>query len=331
MKLDFNVRNLILSLALIVAPFVINAQTLEEAQKAYNAGVTAKGEGNLQEAIDQFTACAEACEILVDEEEDETAEELLYTVQPVIPGLYLQLGSDQITSGQVNEGIETVYKGREVAELYGDADAKAKAERYLKKVHYKLGASKYKAKDFEAAHTEFDKALALDPEYLSVIYLKSVTYKAEGNEADFKSNTLKGIEIADAKKDSKNKTKLVKLGKGYYLKKGNDAKGASKYDQAVADLNTALEFDATDVTTLYLLSATYLAKGDYANAVETGEKAVANEKGGEEAQAKIYMTIAEAHAKSGNPSAACSTYKKAAVGQYAELANYRIQHELKCE
>lgn len=331
MRLEVKLKGLLLLLTLIATPLFVNAQSLEDAQKAYNAGVTAKTDGNIEEAIAQFTTCVETCEVLYEEEEDETAEELMYTVQAYIPGLYLKLGSDQLQAKQITAGLDNLYKAREVAETYGEEDTKEKAEKYITQVHYKVGASKYKAEDYDAAHEELDKALAMDPTYVKAYYLKSVAYKKQENEEAFKANSLKGIEVADAKNDKKNKDKIVALAHGYYLKKGNDEKTAAQLDDAIASLNSALEFKATDVTTLYLLSSTYLAKGSYADAVTTGETAVANETGGEEAQAKIYMVIAEAQAKDGNNGAACASYKKAAVGQYAELANYRIEHELKCE
>lgn len=331
MRLEVKLKSTVMLLALLALPFSMFAQTLEEAQKAYNAGVTAKNDGNIEEALKQFTSCVEMCEVLYEEEEDETAEELMYTVQAVIPGMYLKLGSDQITAKQISEGIETLNKTIEVSESYGDSETKKKAEKYLTQVHYKVGASKYKAGELDAAITELDKALAINPNYVSAYYLKSVVYKKKGDDEALKTTALKGIEVADAKGDTKNKAKIAKLGKGHFLKKGNEAKGASKYDEAITNLNTALEFAPTDATTLYLLSTTYLAKGSYADAIETGNKAVENEKGDDEAKAKIYMTIAEAQTKKGDTSAACATYKKAAVGQYAELANYRIQHELKCE
>ena len=331
MRLHVKSKLLVTLIAFMAFSFAASAQTLEDAQKAYNAGVTAKGEGNIEEAIKQFTSCVEMCEVLYEEEEDETAEELMYSVQAVIPGLYLKLGSDQITAKQITAGVETLNKTIEVADSYGDGDTKKKAEKYLTQVHYKVGASKYKAGELDAAITELNNALAINPNYVSAYYLKSVVYKKKGDDEAFKATALKGIEVADAKGDSKNKAKIAKLGNGHFLKKGNDAKGASKYDEAIANLNTALEFAPTDATTLYLLSTTYLAKGSYANAIDAGNKAVENEKGNDEAKAKVYMTIAEAQTKKGDNSAACATYKKAAVGQYAELANYRIEHELKCE
>ena len=331
MRIKVKIKEVVSLIMLISAPLIISAQTLEEAQKAYNAGVTANTDGDIEEAIAQFTSCVDMCQIIFDEQEDETAENLMYQVQGYIPALYLKLGTDQVKEKQISKGLENLYKAKEVAENYGDSDTQEKAENYLTQVHYKIGASKYKSGDNAAAIAELDKALAITPDYVSAYYLKAVVYKKDDNDELFKSTSLKGIEMADAQKDEKNKEKIVKLGNGHFLKKGNEAKGASKYDEAIGYLNDALEFSSTDVTTLYLLSSTYLAKGSYGSAVETGEKAVANETGDNEAKAKIYMVIAEAQEKNGDISAACATYKKAAFGQYAELANYNIEHKLKCE
>lgn len=330
MKLEVKFKGLVLLFALIAAPFFANAQSMEEAQTAYNAGVTAKTDGDLAEAIAQFTTCVETCEYLV-EDEEEGAEDLMYQVQAYIPSLHLQLGSAQLKEKKITEGLENLYKAKETAELYGEDEAKTKAVKYITQVHYKVAGSKYKGADYETALVELDKALAMDPTYVPAYYLKTVVYKKQANDEAFKAAATKGIEVGTAKKDKKNTDKIIALAHGHFLKKGNEAKGASKLDEAIAYLNSALEFKADDVTTLYLLSSTYLEKGSYGDAVATGEKAVEAETGGAEAQAKIYMIIAEAQAKDGNNGAACASYKKAAVGQYAELANYRIEHELKCE
>ncbi len=321
----------ITALFVLFLPLSITAQTLEEAQKAYNAGVTANGEGNLEEAISQFTTCIEACEYLVEEEEDETAEELLYTVQAVVPKLYLQLGTGQLQEKKVTEGLANVYKAKEVAGNYGDTETLERAKKIIPQIHYKLGASKYKAGDLDKAIEELDKALAVNNNYGAAYYLKSVVYKKKGDDEAFKETALAGIKATKEAKDAKTEKKITVLAQKHFLKKGNDAKGASKYAEAEQYLNTSLEFMPTDVTTLFLLAQTYSSQKKYNEAIETGNKAVENETGGDEAKAKIYMIIAEAQTNKGDKSGACATYKKAAVGQYAELANYRIEHELKCE
>ncbi len=331
MRKEVKNRIIIALVLLMAAPLAVFSQTLEEAQKAYNAGVVAKQEGNLEEAINQFDVCNKACEYLVDEMEDETAEELMYTVQGAIPTLYYQLGMEQLQNQEVQKGIDNIYKAKEVAGLFGNQDIADKATKVIPQIHYKIGASKYKKGDLEGAIAELDKGIAADADYASVYYLKAVVLKKKEDDAAFKQTALDGIAAALRSNDVKTKQKIEDLGLKYFLKKGNDAKGAEKYDEAVTNLTQALEFDENDGTTLFLLTSTYSAQGNYSKAIETGEKAVAAETGGAEAKAKIYLVIAEAEAKKGNNSAACAAYKKAAVGQFAEHANYQMEHVLKCQ
>lgn len=331
MRIEAKLTSIIALVIIMVLPLSVFSQTLEDAQKAYNAGIAANSEGNVEEAISQFNKCIEACEYLVDMEEDETAEELLYNVQAVVPKLYYQLGTTQLTNNEIEKGIENINKAKKVAGEYGDTETEEKATKVIPQIYYKLAASKYKADKLDDAISDLDKSIAADADYSPAYYLKAVTYKKKGDDETFKKTALEGIAAAKRSNDRKMESRITELGLKHFLKLGNDAQGAAKYGEAVGYLNSALEFDENDVTALFLLTTTYNSKGDYNDAISTGEKAVAAETGGPEAQAKIYLIIAEAYAKKGDNSAACSAYRKAAVGEYQEHAEYQIKHVLKCE
>lgn len=315
----------------LAVSFVATAQTMEEASKAYNAGAAANSENNLSEAIKQFEICITACEYLVENEESEEAETLLATVQAALPKLYYQLGTEQLQNQQNDEGLANVYKAKAVAKTYGDKETVEKANTIIPQVHYKIAATKYKAEDLDGAITELDKAIAANPDFSNAYYLKAVVLKKKDNDAAFKETAINGLAACKRSNDADAEKKIKDLGYKHFLKKGNDAKAAQKYDIAVGHLNSALEFNPDDATTLYLLASTYSAQNKLDDAIKTAENAIENEKGGAEAQAKIYLLIAEAQVKKGNNAAACAAYKKAAVGQFAEHANYQVQHVLKCE
>ncbi|MBN1117838.1 MAG: tetratricopeptide repeat protein [Bacteroidales bacterium] len=331
MRIAKNFKSLVTVLFLFAVTIMASGQTLEEAQKAYNAGITANSEGNTEEAIKQFTACIEACEYLVEEEEDEEAETLQYTVEDVLPNLYLNLGTEQLQNENIEAGLANLYKAKETAGWYGKDDVAKKAGDRIAKAHYAEGVNKYKASDLDGAVADLDKAIAADADYSSAYYVKAVILKKKDDDAAFKATALEGIAACKRSNDTKMLSKIEDLAFKHFLKKGNDAKVASKHDEAVSLLNSALEFGENDVTTLLLLAQTYSAQENLDAAIETGNKAVENETNGAEAQAKIFIIIAEAYAKKGDNSAACAAYKKAAVGQYAEHANYQIEHVLKCE
>lgn len=330
MKTEVKIKKIII-LAIMLLPVMVFAQTMEDAQEAYKAAVAADQAGNTEEAIEQFNKCIEACEYLVEEEEDEKAEQLLISVQPIVPKLYLSLGAGQIKDGETEKGLENLNKAKETAGYAGDQQTVDKVNNILPQVYYKLGTAKYKSEDLDGAIIELDKAIAANTDYVAAYYLKAFIYKKKKDDATFKDVALKGIAAAKRSNDAKMQTKIQDLGLKHFLKKGNDAKGSAKYDDAISYLNSALEFNDKDGTTLYLLTSTYSSKGDYSAAIETGKKAIEAETGGAEAKAKIYLVIAEAHAKKGNNSAACDAYKKASVGQYEEHAQYQIKHVLKCQ
>lgn len=324
-------KNVVLFLLLAMFVTKLSAQTIEEATQAYNAGVTANNEGNLEEAIVQFTACLEMSQKIFAESADEQADNYVMTIKPILPDLYYKLGSSQIKNSEIDKGIATLNKCIEVSKTFGNEATVSKTEKALLQVYYKRGVASFKEKNYESALTDMDQVLVYDPNYVSAYYLKSVVYSTTENDELLKLTANKGIEVALAANDTSNEQKIRSNAKKYFLKKGNADKSAKNYNEAILALNSSLEYDATDATTLYLLSSTYFDKSDYVKAIEFGEKAIANEKGGNEDKAKIYMVIAESNAKNGNVEAACAAYKKAAYGQYTELANYRIEHELKCQ
>ncbi len=324
-------KNLVLFLMFASLMAGVSAQTIEEATQAYNAGVTANNAGNLEEAILQFTSCLEMSQKIFAESSDEQADNYIMTIKPLLPDLYYKLGTTQIKNSEIDKGIATLNKCIEVSKQFGNEPTIAKSEKALLQVYYKRGVASFKEKNYEGALADMNQVLVYDPNYVSAYYLKSVVYSSTENDELLKATANKGIEVALAANDTINEEKISSNAKKYFLKKGNAAKTAKNYNEAISALNSSLEYDANDATTLYLLSSTYFDKADYAKAIEIGTKAVEKEKGGNEATAKIYMVIAESNAKTGNNAAACAAYKKAAYGQYAELANYRIQHELKCE
>lgn len=324
------VKSLFTILFLLVS-FMVSAQTLEDAQKAYNAAVAANNDSNYVEAITQFKICLEACEYLVEEQEDEQAEQIMITVQSVLPEKYLTLGQLQIKQKQVSEGLANVYSAMEAARKYGNKNIEDKAKKIIPQVHYSIAASLFKEDKLDEAIAECDKAILIDNNYASAYYIKAVVLKKKGDDAAFKSASLSGIAACKRINDTKNEQKIVELAYKYFLKKGVDAKGASKYDDAIANLNSALEFNANDATTYYLLASIYSTQAKYSEAIAAGQKSIEFETGNDEVKAKVYMIIAESQAKKGDNAAACAAYKKAAVGQYAESANYQIQHVLKCE
>jgi tetratricopeptide (TPR) repeat protein len=320
-----------LAAILIFSSIILNSQTLEDAQKAYNAAVYANNQGQLPEAVAQFDICLETCTKLVKEKENKAAAELMVAVRGILPKLYLQLGSELLKQEKTGEGLTTIYLAKDAAQKYGDKEIEDTADKLIPQIHYKIAASLFKTEKLNDALVHCDKAIAINADFASAYLIKTAIFKKKNNDVAFKSTAQAGIEVCKRINDTKTQETITDMAYRFYLTKGLESKGNLNYEEAIGFLNSSLEFRQNDATAFYLLALIYNATEKYSDAIATGQKALEFEKGNDETKAKIYMLIAEAYAKNGDISSACTTYKKAAVGIYLEIANYQIVQVLKCK
>lgn len=329
MRSEVNYFKNVLWIALIFVSTGIFAQELEDAKKLFNEGAEAVNADDLELAIQKFTEAADIANTVYEDYEDEEAENIMYMAQEQIPKLYFKLATTKLQNKEYKAGLEAAYNARETADSFGDDDTYKKASSVISKVHYQMGATKYKKSDFDGALVELDKAIEVNPDYSSPYYMKAAILKQQDKDDEFKKTCVDGIDAAKRSADSKDEAKIIKLASGHFLKKGNEAKGAAKYNEAIEYLNSAMSFDPSDGLAPYLLASVYEAQGKYDDAITAAKKSIANESDAEE-KAKAYMIVGNAYFQKGDKASACDAYSKAAVGQYAEMANYKIEHEIKC-
>ncbi len=248
------VLNILIVITIALPSF---AQDMDAAKKSYNEAIEAKKAEDFPLAAEKLTAALEISQEVWDMEEDEEAYDLSEQIKNILPGMYLLAGQSKIKSGSIKEGLDMLYTSKEKAADFGDSESESKASNFIARVHYKLGISKYKKKELEAALSELDKAIAADSSFAKSYYIKVAIYKNMGNDESLKKDAAKGIAAAKASNDNSTKAKIEKLAGSYFLKKGNEAKESSKYSEAIEELKTSLEFNETNSTAYYLLAAVY--------------------------------------------------------------------------
>lgn len=315
---------------LIVSFLSINlftyAQDLSDATKAYNDGVEMVGQEKLEEALAKFIECVEICEALEDEESMETK----MSAEGVIPGVQFRIAVDLLKEKNFDAGIPALQKTIELADEYNDFSTKGKAEDQLTKVYYSYAGTLMKKGDFAGAEENFNKVIEINPNFASVYMAKALLFKHQDNEAGFKENIDKAIEVAKSSNDRKTLNKSTSLGFSFYYNVGVNALKANEYDKCVEGINTALTYNEKHATAMFMLVQAYNKLGDSDKAIEAGNNALAVEADVAEKKAKIYFEIANAYKEKGDNDLACENFKKAMYGKFLENAKYQREHILKC-
>ncbi|MBA7521392.1 hypothetical protein ES705_13499 [subsurface metagenome] len=296
----------------------------------YNEGGQATSEGDLETAIQKFNECIAMCTTLYEEEDDADAEELMYTLQNNIPKLYYQLSKEKLQAQEIKSGLDNAYKAKETAEEYSDSETLEKINKLIPQVHYKIGVGKYKKGDIDGALVEFDNAIVVDQNYASAHYMNAVVYKKQEDDAKFIEASKKALEAANVTNNGKIKINTEKLAGGYFLKKGNEAKASSNYDEALKNLKLSVGFKSDNATAYYLLTSVYNAKKDWDNAIASANEGLKYEESSAEAKARFYFEMGNAYSGKGDNTSACDTYSKALVGDYLEHAKYQMEYVIKC-
>jgi tetratricopeptide (TPR) repeat protein len=325
------IKLLIALIVLISFYSTLNSQTVEDAWKSYTAAKTAQNDGNFSDAIMEYNACLEICKHITNQEKKGEIEKLNSSIGAVLPSLYLQMGEKNLGEQKLEEALANSLKAKELSIPAKDTCTLRKTNQLIPTIYYQLGVSKLNQNELDAALSDMNSAIKYEPDYLNAYYLKAYIYKKKNDDALLKSACLKGLQESDRLNDKNSHEKIRDLAFQYFLRKGLAKKNEQYFKEAANLLSTALEFNKSDLTTLYLLTTTYNSLALYSEAIKTGETALTYETGNDEAKARFYLVIGESYAKQGNTNQACATFKKAAVGQYADYANHYMKYTLKCQ
>lgn len=305
----------------------ISAQDINEAVEFFNQGAEASNEGSIQEAISLFQQCIDVCN-----EIGPDADHQRIKTEALMPTLYLQLGTQQVKNKKYNEALVNLKTSYNLANEYNDIVTAEKAGSVIPQLHYQLGGAYYKAEKYDKALEEYNSAIEFDTAYAKAYYMKGMVYKKLDKDAELKIAVDKAIEVANAEGDKKVLTASIKLGRSYFLSKGNKAKEAGNYAQAVEYLSQSVSYDSENTTALYLLTVVYNQLSNFDEAIKAGTSALDYEDDDITKTAKIYYELASAYKETSQNDKACEAYRKAAGNSaYAEAAKYQMEHVLKCQ
>jgi len=324
MKFTISARLFLIVGIILIAFNTGGAQTIQEAQEAYNEGIRLS-KTDVKGAIQAYSNAVELYNKLG---ESENANKIKATSR--IPELWCKIGTDLLKEKKYADAIVALEKAYDVAEELKSTKIKNRCTGYLRQLYYNNGATAYKNNDLTAAMENYNKSIQWDQTYLKAFFGKASIYKKQNDLDNLKQIMTTAKQIAMSKNDTKNAAKADKTVRDYLIQKGVGSFNDNKTKDALTFLEDALYYDENNIETLYWLTSTYNKQGKYDNAITSINKAIGLEKGGDEKSARLYYELGTAYKGKRDTAKACDAFKKAKFGKYIESANYEITEVLKC-
>ena len=302
------------------------AQTKAEAVEAYNNGANIYST-DVQGGITAFEKC-----ISISNEVGADADSIKGLAIKILPELYFRKAAALFGEKKYEESVVAFQEAIKVAGKYNDTAVKEKSENNLPSLYYAIGATAYKDKDLPKATENLNNALKYDPNYAKAYYVLAVIDRSQKNYEKLEQDIDKAIETAKQTNDNSTEKSAVNLGKATFYNNFVNLTKAGKTTEAINSIKVAIKYAPDETDYYYYLGSAYNKVKNYDEAIANINKALDMDSSATaEAKARYYFEIATALAGKGDTSGACEAYKNAEYGIYVEQAKYQRTTVLKCQ
>ena len=315
----------LLSFGLMIISLSMFSQTMKDAVEAFNKGASL-AKTDPEGAIVAYESCIDIASKLGEE-----GAETKVDAEKQLPVMYFKTAVNYYKKKDFDTAISGFEKSKEVADKYGDKEISSKSDRVMPQVYYAKGSSLFKKKDFENAMPALEKAIELNPKYAKPYLVMASIYKSENDELKFIETCDKGIEVGTTIHDKKTVASINKLAKNTMFNNAVKAIEAENWSDAGKYLNSSIKYGNESADVYYQLAKVYNAEKKWDDAIVVLEKAIALDAKDEAGKARYYYEYGVAYNGKGDTASACSSFKKALHGQYADNAKYQIEQVLKCK
>jgi tetratricopeptide (TPR) repeat protein len=315
-------RKVIIALAVIVS-LAINsfAQTLDDAGAAFNAGIQFSKDLKYADAAASYEQTISICKKLGND-----GMELQLKAEQQLPSTYFNLAKGLFDAKNYNEAIPNFEKSAQYADQMGETKTADASRTYLAGIYYAQGNGDLKNEAPDAALEKYNRALSYKPTFYKAFYGIGLAYKKKDNLPLMKENLDKAISMAGD--DAKTIQNAKDAATSAYQKAGALALQSSKYSAAIENLVASQEYNNTEPRTYFYLAVAYNGLSKWDDAIAAANKALELTT---EDKFDIYFELAKAQENKGDKTTACENYKKVTGGNNAVAAKYQIEQVLKCQ
>lgn len=298
------------------------AQTKDDAVNAYNKAVSLAST-DLEQAVDAMKESAEIASKV-------GADTIGQMAQQQIPTLQYNYATSLYRDKKVEEAIDNFKLAYDYSVQYNDAGTKAKTADLLPKLYLAKGVNDYKAGKFDAAVESYDQALQYDSTLARAWLNMGVAYSKQNKETEMRTAYDKAITTGLSTNDEKTVEAARKAISDDLLINANKAFKKNDFSTTNALLDQAIQYTDSNTEVFYLNAVALNKLSKFDEAITMAERGLAVEEDNATKKARFFFELGNAQAGKGDTANACASYKKAAVGPFAESANYQIKTVLKC-
>ena len=306
---------------MVILSISLTAQTLDDAGAAFNQGIQFSKDLKYAEAAKAYEQTINICKQIGDE-----GMELQIKAEQQLPGTYFNLAKSQFEAKSFTDAIANFEKSAQYADQMGETKTADASRTYLAGIYYSMGNSDLKNDALDAAIEKYNKSLSYKEGYYKAYYGLGLVYKKKEDLPLMKENLDKAI--AGAGDDAKIIGNAKDAASSAYQKAGALQLQSSKYASAVENLLASQEYNNSEPRTYFYLAIAYNGLSKWDDAIAAANKALELTT---EDKSDIYFELAKAQENKGDKASACTNYKNVTGGNNAEAAKYQIEQVLKCQ
>ncbi len=304
-----------------------------QAVQFYNEAQELAGSNQFADAIDVYRET-------LDLARQNQLNDIVELVEERLPRVYASRASNAYrtyessrTLSSLNSAIEYFKQSQEAATEFDNAQIAQQAANAIPQLYYVRSILNFRQQNLEAAMSDLDNALNLNPNYAAAYYQKGIVQKQmTPDDVDgFMQWYDRAIEVASQVNDTRTLESAQNGARDELIFRAVNLADERRYSDAIALLERVPDYDDSSEEAYYRLAEIFNERGNWNRAETSARRALDLHTGGVADKARIYFELGTALKGQGNFTAACAAFENARFGNFTEPANHELQFELKCE
>ncbi len=228
---------------------------------------------------------------------------------------------------QINQAYDAFSEAAELAEAAGDTDIVDRSMKIMAQIDYRRGVQAYKNEDYAGSLAEHQKGIEHFNDYVPNHYGKAKAFQ----KMDRFDEALPIFQAVMQMDDRKSANLAEKTLRDHYVYIASSALSSNGSTPNRTNAQTALDaleelelYVEPDADVYYYRAEAHKALGQYGEAIEMADQALALHKSSRSDKAKIYFVKGEALMFQGNNTEATDAFTNALFGDYKALAQHYL-------